>query len=292
MFNVRRILFNEKRLLTNKEKNMSDDRHYFSSKEEDIILEYNQVSLDDANIVNILNVSVDNLTIQQAVYKVIKMVEDKGVHHIMTLNPYKLMRIKANSDLRVISEKADMHIASGAGIQWAAQKLNKTIKERIPVLSFMMEIVRISEIKEYSIFLVGGKPEITERAFFNIRKSFPNIRIVGRHGGYFEKKKKKSVIEAIRKSEANIIFVGLGFPKEEKWIHKCKNEFKNAVLISIGGSIDIVSGEIKKAPPYFMENGLDWFYRIITRPWRIGRLLRTMLFFIRILFKRLISKQS
>ncbi|MCL2156361.1 MAG: WecB/TagA/CpsF family glycosyltransferase, partial [Leptospirales bacterium] len=100
------------------------------------------------------------------------------------------------------------------------------------------------------------------------------------------------VIEAIRKSEANIIFVGLGFPKEDKWIYKYKSEFKNAILISVGGSIDIISGEIKKAPPYFMENGLDWFYRIITRPWRIGRLLRTALFFIRTLFKKLISRKT
>jgi N-acetylglucosaminyldiphosphoundecaprenol N-acetyl-beta-D-mannosaminyltransferase len=270
---------------------MSDDLYYSSSKEEDIILEYNQVSLDDANIVNILNVSIDNLTIQQAVYRIIKMVEDKGVHHVMTLNPYKLMRIRGNNDLRLISEKANMHIASGAGLQWAANALKKPLKERIPLLSFMMEIIRISEIKELSIFLVGGKPEITERAFFNIRKSFPNIRIVGRHGGYFDAEREKSVIEAIRKSEANIIFVGLGFPKEEKWIYKCKNEFKNAVLISVGGSIDVISGEIKKAPPYFMEKGLDWFYRIITRPWRIGRLFRTGIFFIRTFFRGLLNKK-
>ncbi|MCL2156273.1 MAG: WecB/TagA/CpsF family glycosyltransferase, partial [Leptospirales bacterium] len=203
---------------------MSDDI-YYSTKEDDIVLEYNQVTLDDANIINILNVSVDNLTIQQAVYKVIKMVEDKGVHHVIALNPYKLMRIKANSDLRLISDKADMHIVAGAGIQWAAKMLKKSIKERIPLLSFMIEIIRISEIKEYSIFLVGGKPEIVERAFFNIRKSFPNIRIVGRHGGYFDTEREKSVIEAIRKSEANIIFVGLGFPKEDKWIYKYKSEF-------------------------------------------------------------------
>ena len=271
---------------------MSDDQLYYSSKEEDIILEYNQISLENANKVNILDISIDNLTIQQAVYKVLKMIEDKGVHHVITLNPYKLMRIKGNSDLRLISDKADMHIVSGAGIQWAAKMLKKPIKERIPLLSLMMEIIRISEIKEYSIFLVGAKPEITERAFFNIKKSFPNIRIVGRHGGYFDANREKSVIEAMRKSEANIIFVGLGFPKEDKWIHKCKSEFKNAVLISVGGSIDIISGEIKKAPPYFMEKGLDWFYRIITRPWRIGRLLRTMLFFIRIFFKKLMSRKS
>jgi len=183
---------------------MSEDSHYYNSykEERDIILEYNQISLEDASIVNILNVGIDNLTRQQAVYRVIKMIEDKGVHHVITLNPYKLARIKANNDLRLISDKADMHLASGAGLQWAAKLLKNPLKERVAILSFLMEIIRLAEIKEYSIFLVGGKPETAERAFFNIKKSFPNIRIVGRHGGYFNAEREKSVIEAIRKSEA------------------------------------------------------------------------------------------
>lgn len=271
---------------------MSEDSQYYDSYKEDrdIILEYNQITLDDASIVNILNVGIDNLTRQQAVYRVIKMIEDKGVHHVMTLNPYKISRIKSSNDLRLISDKADMRLASGAGIQWAAKMLRNPIKERVAILSFMMEIVRLAEIKEYGIFLVGGKPETAEKAFFNIKKSFPNIRIVGRHGGYFNQEREKSVIEAIRKSEANIVFVGLGFPKEDKWIYQFKNEFRNTVFISVGGSIDTISGDIKTAPPYFMEKGLDWFYRIISRPWRIGRLLRVGFFFISVIFKRIFKK--
>ncbi len=153
-----------------------------------------------------------------------------------------------------------------------------------------MELVRLAEIKEYTIFLVGGKPETAERAFFNIKKSFPNIRIVGRHGGFFDAEREKSVIEAIRKSEADIVFVGLGFPKEDRWIYNIKKEFKNTVFISVGGSLDTISGDTRKAPPYFMERGLDWFYRIITRPWRAGRLFRVGLFFISVIFRKIFSK--
>jgi N-acetylglucosaminyldiphosphoundecaprenol N-acetyl-beta-D-mannosaminyltransferase len=155
----------------------------------------------------------------------------------------------------------------------------------------MMDIIRISEIKEYSIFLVGGKPEITERAFFNIKKSFPKIRIVGRHGGYFNPERERSVVEAMRKSEANIIFVGLGFPREDRWIAKIKGEFKNAVFIGIGGCIDVISGEVRKAPAFFIERGLEWFYRIITRPWRAGRLARVAFFFMMAVMKRLFSRK-
>ena len=272
---------------------MKDDNVYYDSykEERDLVLEYNQVDLNDAKITNIMGIGVDNLTRQQAVVKVMDMIKAGGVYHIIPLNPYKIIRFKANADLRLIAGAADMRLPAGAGIQWAAKMLKTPIRERIDTLSLIMDIVRIAEIKELSIFLVGGKPEITERAFFNIRKSFPKIRIVGRHGGFFSEDREKSVVEAMRKSEANIVFVGLGFPREDKWIHKIKNEFRNAVFISIGGSIDIISGEVKKAPAFFMERGLDWFYRIITKPWRFGRLIRVKLFFISVVAKRLFSKK-
>jgi len=269
---------------------MSEDTVYYDSyrEERDLVLEYNQVSLEDAGVVNVMGIGVDNLTRAQAVVRVMDMIESGGVHHIISLNPYKIQRFKGNSDLKLISNKADMHLAGGAGIGWASRMLKSPVKERIPVLSLMMDIIRIAEIKEYSIFIVGAKPEVVEKAFFNIRKSFPKIRIVGRHGGYFNQDREKSVVEAMRKSEANIIFVGLGFPKEDKWIYKIHREFSKTVFISIGGCIDIVAGD-QKAPPFFMERGLDWFYRTITRPWRIGRLLRVGLFFLGSVFKRIFS---
>lgn len=271
---------------------MNDTIYYDSYKEErDLILEYNQVSLDDASIVNIQGTGIDNLTRQQAIVKVMNMIRDGGVHHIVPLDPYKVQRIKSNADLSLISSKTDMHLGSGAGLPWAARRLRSPLKERISALSFMMDLVRIAEIKEYSIFIVGAKPEIVEKAFANIRKSFPKIRIVGRHGGYFDQEREHSVIEAMRKSEPDIIFVGLGFPKELKWIYKVKNQFTDAVFIGIGGSIDVISGDIRKAPAYFMEHGLDWFYRIITRPWRIGRLFRIMQFYVSVVFKGFFIKK-
>ncbi len=266
----------------------TEDVVYDSYKEErDLVLEYNQVKLDDIRLVNIMGVGVDNMTRAQAVVKVMRMIETGGVHHIIPLNPYKILRIKANNDLNLIANKADVRLASGAGVCWASRMLKDPLKEQVHLISFIMDLVRISEIKDFTIFLVGGKPETAEKAFFNIKKSFPKVRIVGRHGGYFTEEREKSVIEAIRKSEANIVLVGLGFPKEEKWIYQIKNEFKNAVFLSVGGSIDIISGEIKKAPAYFMERGMDWFYRIITRPWRIGRLFRLLYYYMYFPIKRL-----
>ena len=271
---------------------MGDEIYYDSWKENrDIILEYNQVNLDDAKIVNILGLAIDNVTRDQSIVKVMNMIANRGLNHVIFLNPYKIQKIKFTSDLRLIYNKASMYLTNGAGIQWAARMLGSSIKERISTLSFMMDLIRIAEMKEHTVFLVGGKPETVERAFSNIRKSFPKIRIVGRHGGYFNADREKAIIEAIQKSEPDIIFVGLGFPKEDAWIYKLKGELKHGVIISVGGSIDIISGIIKKSPPFFMTRGLDWFYRTITRPWRIGRFLMVMIFFMNVIFKRLFKKK-
>ncbi len=269
---------------------MTTDNYASYKEERDLILEYNQVGLDDARVENILGVGVDNLTRAQAIVRILRMIEQGGVHHILLLNPFKLMRIRLSGDLSVISNQADMRLASGAGIGCASAILKRKLKERIPTLSFMMDIIRIAEIKEYSIFIVGGRPEITERVYNNIKKSFPDIRIVGRHGGYFNETREKSVIEAMRKSEANIIFVGLGFPKEDKWIGKIRNEFSNTVFVGVGGYLDVISGEIRKAPNFFMERDLDWFYRILIRPWRIHRLIMVGFFYTQALLKRLFRR--
>ena len=266
-------------------------QYYESYKEErDLILEYSQVNLKNTSVVNVLGIGVDNITRAQAVAKVMQMIKEGGVHHIVPMNPYKLMKTRGSNDLRVLINKADIHLPSGGGLMWAARKLKRPLKEQVLLISFMMDLVRISEIKEFSIFTVGGKPEVSEAAFSNIRKSFPKIRIVGHHGGYFDKDREKAVVEAMRKSEANIFFIGLGFPKEDRWIQSIRKDFMNAVFISVGGSIDILSGTIKKAPPYFMDRGLDWFYRIITRPWRIDRFFRTIWFFIRVKLKGFTAK--
>ncbi len=271
---------------------MSSDSHYYSSYKEDrdLVLEYNQVSLEDGEPVNVLGVNIDNLTREQAVVKVIRMIENGGVNHIVPVNPYKIERMKTRQEMRNLFSGADMIIPSGAGVVWAAKKIKTPLKQRIPILSFMMDIIRIAEIKGFSIFIVGGKPETAEMAFFNIRKSFPKIRIVGRHGGYFSPEREKAVVEAMRKSEANIVFVGMGFPKENRWIEKIKGEFQNTVFVGVGGCIDIISGDIKKAPACAMATGTDWLYRTAVRPWRIGRLMRIFKFYVHAFFKGLFTR--
>ncbi|MGL4370020.1 MAG: WecB/TagA/CpsF family glycosyltransferase, partial [Spirochaetota bacterium] len=118
-----------------------NDVYYDSWKEDrDLILEYNGIDLNDAGVSNILGAGVDNVTRSQAIVKVMKMIEEGGVHHVIPVNPYKLIRYRGNNDLNAIYSKADLRIASGAGVMWASQKVGFPLRERVDLLSFLMEL--------------------------------------------------------------------------------------------------------------------------------------------------------
>ena len=129
---------------------MNTDSEYYNSWKEDrdLVLEYNQTSLKDATISNILGIGIDNLTRNQAVVKVLKMIEEGGVHHVIPMNPYKLHRFKTSNDLHLIASKADMHIASGAGLVWASKMLGSPLKEQIHLISLIMDLIPSPEIEE------------------------------------------------------------------------------------------------------------------------------------------------
>jgi len=267
---------------------------YDSNKEDrDVILEYNNIPLNEVKPYDICGVPVWNFTMAEAIAQITALIEKGGVYHFISLDPYKLYKIKTDKSLKFIKDSAEGEVknfATGAGVLWASKTLGSPLPETIPFFSFLMELIRLAEAKEYPLFFMGSKNEIVEKAFNNLKKSFPNLKIIGRHGGYFLSQREEDIVEAMRKSEPKIVFVGLGFPREDKWIQRIKVCFKNTIFISIGGSLDVISGQMKKAPDFFINRNLAWFYRIIIRPWRIGRFLGVLFFFFLVLLTKFFQK--
>jgi N-acetylglucosaminyldiphosphoundecaprenol N-acetyl-beta-D-mannosaminyltransferase len=142
------------------------------------------------------------------------------------------------------------------------------------------------------IFFLGGRPSVTEGSYFNLKKSFPEMKVVGRHTGYFDNNREKAVLQAIRKTSPKVLLVGLGYPKELEWIRRNQKQLENMVVIGVGGSFDIMSGKAKKAPDFFQNRGLTWLYRIITRPYRLLAWWRMFLFYLFTLFFHLFKKPN
>ncbi len=267
--------------------------HQISKEDRDLILEYNLVEKREVPKVDFLGVKIDNISSRnELVVKILDLVDQKGVHYIHGVDPLKIMLIRNHVRYKRIFNKASLIFAAAGGMKWASQRMHQPLDEWVNYISLIVDLVRLSEVKQLPIYFLGSRPAVIERAFFNLKKSFPNMRVVGRHTGIFDPQREKDVIEAIRKTSPKILMVGMGYPKELDWIERNRKEFHDTVIISVGGSFDLISGKIKKAPDFFQNRGLTWLYRTIIRPYQVLRVWYLIKFVTLVYFINLFRKPN
>jgi N-acetylglucosaminyldiphosphoundecaprenol N-acetyl-beta-D-mannosaminyltransferase len=265
-------------------------QHHSSKEERDLLLEYQAIDTNAIEKVDILGVLFDNASTDEAVAKVGKWIDAKnGFHHVLFMDPPRLMKLRSGKKLHRITDKADMILAEGAGLGWAS---GGKLKGRVSVIGFLMDLVRYSELKGFTIFMLGSKEDSIERVFFNLTRHFPKLRIVGRHSGHMNRQRELMVKEAIRKTSPDIILFAHDFPDQEIWIENNTAFFGNSVVIGVSGAFDILSGKDKKAPDSFKLKGYTWLWRIIARPYRIFRMFRILQFVTMVLISRFKKKQD
>ncbi|MCB1167259.1 MAG: WecB/TagA/CpsF family glycosyltransferase [Leptospiraceae bacterium] len=260
---------------------------YSSAREDrDYLLEYKSIDLASLERVDLLDVPVDNVNRDEAVARIMDMVERKeGPHFVFFADPVKLMQVRPGKKLSFIARDSDLILADGAGLPWAARKLGTPLKERIPLIAFLMDVIRLSVKREFTIYLLGSRMEFLEKVFLNLTRSFPGVRIIGRQGGYFNEERGERIKESLRKSSPDIIFLGMGFPVQELWSRENIQSLSRAVVIGVDGAFDILSGMERKAPDYFQVRGLTWFWRTLIRPMNLIRWFAMMGFYIRTFFR-------
>jgi len=203
---------------------------------------------------------------------------------IANINPEIVISNYKNEKFREKLNEQKYQIPDGSGIVWASKKNNGNIKERITGIDLMLEICNISQKHSSKIFLYGAKQETVEKAKKELQIKYPKINIIGISSGYSNE---GDVIKQIEKSNADIVFVGLGSPKQENFIINHKNELKNVkIFMPVGGSFDVVSKEKKRAPNWMIKLNLEWFYRLIQEPKRIFRQAKLIKFIFLVLSKR------
>ncbi|WCL48535.1 WecB/TagA/CpsF family glycosyltransferase [Leptospira sp. GIMC2001] len=264
--------------------------HHSSKEERDYLLEYQSIDISNIQKIDILGIQFDNATMDEAIAKIAYWIDKKDrFHHVLFMDPPRLMKLRSGKKLHRITSKADMILAEGAGLGWAS---NGQLKARIPVIALLMDLVRLAELKGYTIFMLGAKEEVIERVFFNLTRHFPKLRIVGRHAGHMNRHRELMVKEAIRKTSPNIILFANDFPEQEIWIENNTGFFGNSVVIGVSGAFDILSGKDRKAPDFFKLKGYTWLWRIIARPYRIFRMFRIAQFIIFVLISKILKKKS
>ena len=224
------------------------------------ILGFNVCSIDEKEIINRIFLDYQN---NEQVF-------------IVNINPEIAVDNYNNDELKSIFNEQKYQIPDGAGIVWASKRQNGNIKERITGIDLMNAICKNLCEFDAKIFLYGSKEGISEKAKIELEKLYPKINIVGTCSGY---EYENIAIEKINKSNANILFVGLGSPKQEQFIIKNMDKLKDIkIFMPVGGSFDVISKTKKRAPNWVIKCNLEWLYRLFQEPKRIFRQFKLIKF--------------
>lgn len=230
--------------------------------------------------IDVLGVGFDNITMEQAVAEGVRLMSAEGAHYAVTPNPEIVEVCREDEDARAAVNGADLVLADGIGVIYGAKMLGTPLKGRVTGIGFAQELMARMAENGKSLYLLGAKPGVAEKAAENLQSQYPGLKIAGTHDGYFQED--GPVVEAIRESGADVAFVCLGAPKQEKWMRQNGEATGAHLLVGLGGCLDVFSGEVQRAPEIFQKLGLEWLHRLIKNPSRIGRMMKLPLFLVHV----------
>lgn len=235
---------------------------------------------------NILGARVDRVTMEEALDRFEQMLNTPGVSLIVTPNSLILDNATKNPQLMEAINSADLVIPDGIGLVYASKMQGQPLKERVTGIDFSWNALnRLAEMGGKAYFF-GSKPGVAKMAAKNVMEKIPGLTVSGCHDGYFKPEEEDAIVEDINASGADFLLVALGSPKQELFVKRHEKELLPRVAIGVGGSLDVWSGTLKRAPQFYIDHGLEWFYRIAQEPKRITRIASIPVFLVKVLFSK------
>ena len=223
----------------------------------------------------------------EAVKRAEAFMNEDGFHCIFTPNSEIVMSAYKNEEFMSVINSADMLTPDGIGLVYAAKILKNPLKERVAGFDLVMRLLENMSKSGGRIYFFGSAPGVADEAKKKLEEKFIGINICGTANGYFDEKREKEIIDEINFLKPDLLLVCLGSPKQEMWIKKHKGELNCRLAIGVGGTLDVISGNAKRAPDIFIKLGLEWFYRLLKQPSRIGRMMALPKFLFTVIGKRM-----
>ena len=234
----------------------------------------------------ILSVPFDVCTMDEAVAKVLGFFEDGRQHIVCTPNPEIVMEAQTDGQLMSILKAADLVVPDGVGVVWASQRTARPVPERVAGYDLCMRVLEEMAKTGKTAYFFGGAPDVAATAAKRAMKRFDRLKVLGAHNGYFDEAEERKLLQELKNNPPDLLLVGLGAQKQEKWIYENLRFTKVRVAIGVGGCFDVMAGNVKRAPKIFRKLGLEWFYRLISQPSRWRRMLRLPQFVLRVMTQK------
>ena len=247
--------------------------------------------------INIRGVMFDNVDMKEATENAISFICSEGASVIYTPNSEIVQLCVEQNEFRDVINSADMIIPDGAGVLLASKILRTPLKEKVAGVELAQNIIKYCNESGKKMFFLGSKPETTDEngnviistadaAAQKLKEKYPSLDVCGTCDGYFKDDNSDEIIEKINSSEADVVFVCLGCPRQENWIYRFKDKTNAKLLIGLGGSLDVFAGRVKRAPDVFVKMNLEWFYRLLKQPQRLGRMMKIPKFLLQTYIKK------
>jgi len=237
--------------------------------------------------VDVLGVQFDKITMNESVALILKYLGDSEQKVVTTANPEIVMMAKRDLAFCQLINNGDLTVADGIGVVIGARLLGTPLPERVAGYDLFQHVFDEIKNMDYKVYFLGSGPGLAEKAAQKMMEKYVGLQVVGAHDGYFKEADIDQIIDDMNDKGADLVLVGLGAPKQEKWIKNYGQRLNAKVLIGVGGSFDGMSGHIKRAPKIFIKLGLEWFHRLVTQPSRAKRMLQLPLFIFAVIGLRL-----
>ena len=232
--------------------------------------------------VAILDVNVDSVKMIEAIDIVEKLMDAQKPSFIATANAEMIMMADQDEELKSILNHADLVVPDGAGTVWAARHLGVSMPERVAGYDLTQHLLARAPQTKKRVFFFGSAPGVADKAKIKAESEYPGIQIVGVRDGYFKKEQEQDIIDQIKNARPDLLLAALGVPKQEKWLYEHLQELNVPVSIGVGGTLDVMAGVMKRAPLWMQKAKLEWLFRGLLQPKRIGRLMALPRFVIKV----------
>lgn len=225
--------------------------------------------------VTVCNIPIDCLSMREAVESIGVLMEKRIKSLVVTPNVDHIVKLQKDNLLRQIYAEAALVLPDGMPIVWASRFFGMPLKEKVSGSDLVPRVCEMAADRGYKVFLLGGRPGAAEKAKKNLSRAYPAIKIAGVYspplGFEHDAEERQKIVKMINDSGAEILLVGLGVPKQERWIHENQDELNAILCIGVGITIEIMAGVIKRAPMWMQNSGLEWFWRLLMEPKRLWK---------------------
>lgn len=223
--------------------------------------------------VNILGVRVDVVTYADVLDIITNWIAQRGPHQIATANPEFVMAAQQDRSFRHALLNADLCVADGVGLLWAARRLGQRLPERVTGSDLTPLVAHMAAQRGWRLFLLGAAPGVAERAARLLEQWNPGLRIAGVYAGSPAVAEAPAIVQRVAAAKADVLFVAYGAPAQDLWIARHRQELAVPVMVGVGGAFDHIAGVQRRAPVWVQRIHLEWLFRLVTQPWRWRRQL-------------------